>query len=194
MDIVDRTEPAAAHTLNASGKTILLSPHARSLSRVDTVVLHQTDYRTDARGNDNTAYDRTIAHFVILPNGTALQVRPLTAEVAGPMPARAVQIEIVGDFPSERGRGGSEVPRVQQLRAGRDLILWLHAVLLPQPLRHVHAHRQLTRIGHFNCPGPHIWFNVGCWARDQLGLSSATTSGAGLPIPEDWESSAYAIT
>lgn len=195
MDIIDRTEAASAYSTNARGSSILLPAGHRDLSRINAVVLHQTDYRTDARGNDITAYDRTIAHFVIIPNGMVLQVRPLQALVSGPIPARAVQIETVGDFPSERGRAGSELPRLQQVRACKDLILWLHAVLLPQPLRYVHAHRQFTRpgIGHYNCPGPHLWYNVGRWARAELGLSSYVTGAAGLVIPDAWESDEFSI-
>ena len=117
MDIIDRTTFSAQYSLNAVGKSILQGRGHRDPARIDAVVLHQTDYRTDARGNDETAYDRTIAHFVIMPSGGVLQVRPVAALVAGPVAPRAIQIETVGDFPSERGRGGSEVPRLQQLRA-----------------------------------------------------------------------------
>lgn len=194
MEIIDRTSFTAAHTHNRAGKAILDSPPVRAIGRVDTVMLHQTDYRSDTFGNDVAAYDPTIAHFVVTPNGTALHLRALNARVSGPLSARAVQIEVAGDFPSETGRLGSEVPRPQQVRAVRDLLAWLHAVLLPQPLRHIYAHRQFssTRIRHYNCPGPHLWRSIGVWACAELGLSSNRV-GEGLPIPPEWESDDYLV-
>jgi hypothetical protein len=194
LEIVDRTSFTVAHSVNRAGKAILDAPPVRAIGRVDTVMLHQTDYRGSTFGNDVTAYDPTIAHFVVTPNGTALQLHRLDARVSGPLSARAVQIEVAGDFPSERGRSGSEVPRAQQVRAVRDLVLWLHAVLLPQPLRHIYAHRQFTTsgIGHYNCPGPHLWRSVGVWACAELGLTSDRV-GAGRPIPPEWESDDFLV-
>ena len=34
-----------------------------------------------------------------------------------------------------------------------------------------------------NCPGPHLWYNVGEWAVQNLGLTSA---GLRRPIPVEW--------
>jgi hypothetical protein len=191
MSLIDRTVSTRTITTNASGKNIFFEGQAgrtRSYDAMNAVVLHQTDIRTDARGNDVTAYDAVIAHFVILPNGTILQLRDLHAFLNNAYSRRGIYVEVVGDFMSDRGTSGTEIPRLAQICAGQALVRYLRHLLGGQ-LTHIYAHRQWTE-GHFNCPGPHIWLNVGHWAEGNLGLSSA---GARRNIPPSWENARFAI-
>jgi hypothetical protein len=71
------------------------------------------------------------------------------------------------------------VPTTQQLLAGRLLVRFLTETVLT--IEHIYSHQQVYTHGNRgNCPGPHIWFNVGKWAVDNLSLNS---SGALRPIP-----------
>lgn len=98
---------------------------------------------------------------------------------------------IVHQFISEHAAGNSRgrrmvgptegqlMPTVSQIRAGRLLVHYL--VETVETMRFVYAHQQVYRNGHRgNCPGPHLWFNVGKWAVDNLQLRN---SGALRRIP-----------
>lgn len=71
------------------------------------------------------------------------------------------------------------IPPVEQILAGRLLVRYL--VETVRSIQFIYAHQQIFTEGdRSNCPGPHIWFNVGKWAKDNLGLRNAD----GLrPIP-----------
>jgi len=191
----------------------------RSLSDIDAIVLHQTGYWQRSRGNDVTAYDHTIAHFVVLPKGgVVLQVRDLEVRLNNVIPTHGVHIEIVGCFNSDsfdcnayrrnqaRGRlrtGGrvgaslrsrAEVPHLTQIQATRRLIAALvsHDPIMGQ-INCILAHRQVTTMGggRANCPGPHIWYNLGEWARREWHLS--TNCHRAQPIPASWQNSRFVI-
>lgn len=71
------------------------------------------------------------------------------------------------------------VPTIPQLAAGRQLVSFLTETV--SSIEHIYSHQQVYAHGNRgNCPGPHIWYNVGKWAVDHLGL---TSSGALRPIP-----------
>lgn len=191
---------------------------ARSLSDLDTIVLHQTGYWQSIKGNDITAYDYTIAHFVVLPNGGVLQVRDLETRLNNVAPTHGIHIEIVGCFNSDsfdcdfyrknlaRGRVGTggyvssamrsraEVPHMVQIRSCHRLVAALvsHDPIMGQ-VNCILAHRQLTTFGggRANCPGPHIWYNVGEWARREWHLS--TNCHRAQSIPASWQNSRFVL-
>ncbi len=84
----------------------------------------------------------------------------------------------------------SNTPTVAQIKAGRDLIQYLIKKI---GLTTVLAHRQsgINRVGD---PGPDIWYHVGQWAVENLGLSDGGKGFAivgrgessGNPIPDVW--------
>jgi hypothetical protein len=88
---------------------------------------------------------------------------------------------------------GVHEPTLSQIMAGRGLLQQLKQ---DHGITHVFAHRQADRVGRGNCPGPHVWYNVGEWAR-RLGLSdggAGFTLTGGAPIPESWRDAAYDLT
>lgn len=167
----------------------------RSLSSVNALVLHQTGF---TRGNDITAYDRLGVHFVIIPDGRIIQLfdESINRPASSLFNRRSVAVEFVGNFPLKPGKWwtgstANNIPSKQQIASGRGLIVYLQSLL---SISHVFAHRQATppsRRG--NCPGPHIWFNIGEWAIAR-GLSDGGENyavGNGGAIPDDWRDQKY---
>ncbi|MFV8750364.1 peptidoglycan recognition family protein [Nannocystaceae bacterium ST9] len=166
--------------------------HARA-GKVDAVVLHQTGF---SRGLDPKRYLKVTAHFVVLANGTVVQLHPLTARLnaSNGFNGRSVSVEFVGNFPSvdgkwwEPGKYGTDRVTAEQLEAGRELLRALAAA----GVRHVFAHRQASA-SRGNDPGPDLWAGVGQWALEQLGFSDGGPSYAidtGRPIPDAWRTHA----
>ncbi len=162
----------------------------RQISDVTGLVLHQTSFN---RGNDTGAYDRINAHFVILPNGTTVTKFDETENrpCSGGFNSYTVGVEFVGNFPMDSGRwwkGNSshDMPTWAQIHSGRCLVNYLQNAV---GITHVFAHRQTVPGNRrSNCPGPHIWYNVGEWAMSR-GLSDGGLGYAikgGNPIPELW--------
>lgn len=184
--IVDRTSLTAGIANNLRGLPILSRfGTRRPLTAVNAVVLHQMGFD---RGDRPDQYDTVIAHFAVLRDGTVLQLRPIEALLNDAHARASLHIEFAsfgaeGLATSEEiadGTAGSRVPTWAEVEAGRQLVrhLWSrHA------LRYVYAHRQFNLHGRPNCPGPHIWYNVGHWAAVSLGLSS---EGAPRAIPDAW--------
>lgn len=222
---VDRTEHTRSITLSnqVSQRTgerigIFDGPRTRALSGVDAIILHQTGFWQSARGDNPAAYDRMIAHFVILPNGTVLQLRELEARLNSASQNYGVDIEVVGCFNAEsfdceiwrssitegreRPRGCSpyavthslgELPTLAQIEAGRRLIAALTDLEpIRGQIRYILAHRQVTRISRENCPGPHVWYNLGHWAETRWQMSSSRRA-ADRTIPPSWQDSRFAI-
>ncbi len=173
------------------------SQGTRRLENVDALVLHQTGF---TRGNSVTSYDTVGVHFVIIPDGTILQLYDETTylHASNGFNRRSVAVEFVGNFPMQNGRwwrGGDaqNIPSERQILGGRSLVSFLQISL---GITHVFAHRQATspnRRG--NCPGPHIWYNVGEWAKGR-GLSDGGpnyTIGSGGPIPDKWRSNEFSL-
>lgn len=161
----------------------------RGRSVVDAVVLHQTGF---SRGLDHLRYRNVTAHFVILRDGTVLQLHPTSARLPASdgFNSRSVAIEFVGNFPSSKGgwwkpeKYGRHHPTAEQLEAGRRLLRMLRRA----GISHVFAHRQSSH-KRSNDPGPEVWAAVGQWAIDSLGMSDGGEDflvGSGSPIPPAW--------
>ncbi|MCH5373573.1 MAG: N-acetylmuramoyl-L-alanine amidase, partial [Planctomycetes bacterium] len=162
----------------------------RDLGSVYALVLHQTGF---SRGNEHKRYNKVTAHFVILPNGDILQLHPMSAYLysSNGFNRGSVSVEIVGNLPSDRGRcwkperfGCNELTS-EQVRSGRYLIRYLIKKI---GLTHVLAHRQSSGT-RGNDPGPDVWYRIGQWAVDKLGLDDGGPGfkiHSGNPIPKTW--------
>jgi len=191
MQIIDRTHYTRQHTHNLSGKPIISrSAPSRPLRGIDTVVLHQTDFD---RGNSESDYDTVIAHFVVLRDGKILQLRDLDVLLNNAYARKGISIEIVGDFPNEQGGNGTQIPTPEQIYSARELLKYLKAEVATfgANLSNIIGHVQVSQLSRGNCPGPHIWYNIACWAKEHLGLSSVLNDIQS--IPRDWEDSRFAI-
>lgn len=162
----------------------------RDLSTVYALVLHQTAF---SRGNRRDRYDRVTAHFVVLPDGTTIQLHPESAYLnsSNGLNRGSVAVEFVGNFPNTSGRWwrgdkfGRHTPSAAQIAAGRRLVRHLITRI---GLTHILAHRQSSRT-RANDPGPDIWKGVGQWAVDSQGLSDGGPTfrvGTGQTIPDNW--------
>lgn len=185
MIMLIRTAEVAA---NRIGRT--RPKGTRPLSAIDALILHQAGF---SRGSDSTKYDKTNSHFVILPDGTLIQLHAETTLLwaSNRFNSRSVAVEFIGNFPNDHGRCwhadayGSHIPSQRQIESGRWLIGHLQITI---GIRYVFAHRQAQSPRKANCPGPHIWYNVGEWAVT-AGLSDGGTGyclGDGDPIPDKW--------
>ncbi|MFV8755736.1 N-acetylmuramoyl-L-alanine amidase [Nannocystaceae bacterium ST9] len=168
------------------------APASKRLERackVDAVVLHQTGF---SRGLDPKRYLKVTAHFVVLADGTVLQLHPLAMKLwaSDGFNCRSVSIEFVGNFKSSDGKWwkpeeyGANHVSVEQIEAGRELLRALKRV----GVRFVFAHRQ-SSASRGNDPGPDLWANVGEWAIERLGFSDGGPGyvvDAGHPIPDAW--------
>ncbi|MEW5249785.1 peptidoglycan recognition protein family protein [Microbulbifer sp. 2201CG32-9] len=165
---------------------------SRDPATVYALVLHQMAF---SRGNDPNRYNRVKSHFAILPDGKILQLHPISAYLyaSNGFNKKSVAVEFAGNFPSTRGRCwkaekyGCHQLTQAQIRSGRCLIQYLIRKI---GLTHVLAHRQASK-SRANCPGPDIWYNVGQWAIDRLGLKDGGPGfkiGTGKPITEAWRS------
>ncbi len=161
-------------------------------NRLDAVVLHQTAMN---RGSVPENYLNVKAHYVVMPDGRVVHLHPVESYLAASSAFNedAIAIEFVGNFPDDRGqywRGdtfGRHKLSKQQIDAGRDL---LRHLVDTHDISFVFAHRQGEAPNlRGNCPGPDIWFHIGQWAVDGLGLSDGGkgyTEGNGGPIPDSW--------
>jgi len=165
---------------------------SRMSVRIDTVVLHQTSF---SRGSVPDNYLSVHAHYVVLPDGTIVQLHPVEAYLVASSAFNddAVSVEVVGNFPDERGNywkpgeNGRSVLSPQQIGGGCDLVQYLNQTY---GISFVFAHRQGESADlRGNCPGPDVWYNIGEWAVRELGLSDGGkgyTEGRGSPIPDSW--------
>lgn len=134
------------------------------------------------------------AHFAILEDGRILQLHPVSALLwaSNGFNAGSVAVEFAGNFPSIRGQWwqgdkfGRNRPTAAQLEAGRYLVRYLVRTM---GLTTVLAHRQSSNT-RGNDPGPDIWYHVGQWAVDTLGLKDGGPGykhpAGGAPIPPEW--------
>src|SRR5690348_1060555 len=70
--------------------------------QIDTVVLHQTSFN---RGSLPDNYLSVHAHYVVLPDGSIVQLHPVEAYLVASSAFNedAISVEVVGNFPDERG-------------------------------------------------------------------------------------------
>jgi hypothetical protein len=182
----------------------------RNLRTVYALILHQTDgsQRTDPR-----AFNNVTAHYVVMANGKILQLHPNSAYLSASdgFNSYSIAVEFTGTFPNTRnncgkiqkGKNKGKKRRCHkvtqaQVDAGRYLVRHLVKKL---GLTHVFAHRQASGFKG-NDPGPDIWYNVGQWAVENLGLNDGGPGFAipnkriskktgkkvpdGRPIPDEW--------
>ncbi len=164
----------------------------RDPKKVWALVLHQMACCFKVR-DPLTRFLKMAPHFAILPDGRILQLHPilsLTGASNGFNPG-SVAVEFAGNFPDTRGRWwhGAENGKNQvtpaQIESGRYLVRYLKRVM---GLREILAHRQSSGTRE-NDPGPDIWYHVGQWAIDNLGLTDGGPgfkTGSGNPIPDLW--------
>lgn len=158
-------------------------------------------------------------HFAILPDGRILQLHPILSltGASNDFNPGSVAVEFAGNFPNTKGKWWiskkelanikkrfAALPEAQikaridayikanqnrvtpeQIEAGRYLVRYL---IRTMGLKTILAHRQSSG-DRENDPGPDIWYHVGQWAIDNLGLKDGGPGfkvGTGNPIPDLW--------
>ncbi len=172
----------------------------RDPRKVWAFVLHQMAFkrmgRVSRKYSDPESYINTGAHFCILLDGRIIQLHPLSRMIwhGNCVSPRSVAVEFEGNFPNVQGRWwvdstssvqNKDVPTQAQYDSGKFLTSYLKVVL---GTTHILAHRQSSD-SRENDPGPDIWYNVGQWAIDNLGLTDggpAFKCGTGNPILPAW--------
>jgi len=164
----------------------------RRPGQVDSVVLHQTAMN---RGNTPMRYHEVHAHFVIMPNGEILNLHPIEKYLIASSAFNddAISIEIVGNFPDERGNYwkaetfGKDTLSEDQINSARNFLQYLRDTY---GIWWIFAHRQGEDHNlRGNCPGPDVWYYIGEWAVANLQMSDGGkgyTEGKGSPVPDSW--------
>lgn len=182
MNIVDRTSHSAPHTTTLDGRLIHHASRQQAAGQIRGAFLHQTGFVNSSVAR----YDRIIAHFVVLRSGGVLKIRETTTVLQSVSAGRAIDIEFEGSYPSVRQLRqrpqAPSTPTAPQILAGRALVQHLRSTL---GIAFIWAHRQASMLERDNCPGPHLWYNVGEWAIAQHGLAS---TGLASAIPPEWQS------
>ncbi|GEM_PF-1494445 len=163
-------------------------------------VLHQMAFkrtgRISRRYSDPESYVNTGAHFCIMLDGRIIQLHPMSRMIwhGNCISPRSVGVEFEGNFPNVKGKWwidtkstvqNKDVPTQAQYDSGRFLTSYLKIAL---GTTHILAHRQSSD-SRENDPGPDIWYNVGQWAINNLGLTDggpAFKCGTGSPILPEW--------
>jgi hypothetical protein len=165
---------------------------ARDPKKVNALVLRQMACCFKVK-DPLTRFLKMAPHFAILPDGRILQLHPITAYTwtSNGFNKDSVAVEFAGNFPDTRGKwwneanaGKNQVTK-EQIEAGRYLVRHLIGAT---GLTHILAQRQSSATRE-NDPGPDIWYHVGQWAVDNLGLKDGGSGfkvGAGNPIPDIW--------
>ena len=172
----------------------------RPPEKVFALVLHQMACCFKVK-DPLTRFLNMAPHFAILPDGRILQIHPLQAYTAASngFNAGSVAVEFAGNFPNTKGKWWmskdlkTEAQRKanqnqvtpQQIESGRYLVQYLKRTM---GLKTILAHRQSSGTRE-NDPGPDIWYNVGQWAVDNLGLSDGGPNfkvGTGNALPDLW--------
>jgi hypothetical protein len=159
---------------------------SRSLTQIDRVFLHQTEFFTDdplpqqERDRDiadDHRLDVVIAHFVVRRDGTILYTHDIEFILNSISGRSGIDIEFEGHYNIRPDTTPSPShpwpPRVSTaaIQSGRRLLEALNdlrsgAVNSAQHLsiQSIHPHGQFNRGKRNTCPGPDIWMNVGEWA------------------------------
>jgi hypothetical protein len=210
MDIIDRTQytSSIAQSRQRSWETGRFLPifasrgrsRTRDVRRIDSIVLHATGFSrldtpgTDSTGSENDDFDHTIAHFVVRQNGDVIRLRTYDVYLNNALALYSVSIEVEGNFASAREIRGDQwqsrrhsMP-LAQIFAGRALVQHIRNEL--NNIHYIFGHAQLTTLGskRANCPGPHVWYNIGEWAVSTLGMHSSGHSAR--VISPDWQNPA----
>jgi len=164
----------------------------RDPKKVHALVLHQMACCFKVK-DPLTRFLKMAPHFAILPDGRILQFHPILAltGASNGFNAGSVAVEFAGNFPDTKGKwwhgpqNGMNQVTAAQIEAGRYLVRYL---IRTMGLKTILAHRQSSGTRD-NDPGPDIWFHVGQWAIDNLGLKDGGPGfkvGTGNAIPDLW--------
>ena len=191
----------------------------RDPKKVNTLVLHQMACCFYVKDPLKRFLEHFAPHFAILPDGRILQLHPIMAltGASNGFNSFSVAVEFAGNFPNSNGKWWIDKKDVaklreklkhlpeaqirariqayiksnqnqvtpQQIEAGRYLVRYL---IQTMGLKMIVAHRQSSK-DRENDPGPDVWYHVGQWAIDNLGLSDGGPSykiGTGNTIPDIW--------
>jgi hypothetical protein len=180
IDLTDKADKSVRHGM-------------RPAAQVKALVLHQMACCRN-RKNALTDYLKIGSHFAIMADGRILQLHPEAAMVwaSNGFNHGSVAVEFAGNFPNIKGKWwkgdkyGKDRPTPQQLEAGRYLVRYL---IKTMGLTHILAHRQSSN-SRENDPGPEVWYHVGQWAVENLGLKDGGPGfklpNNGNPIPDEW--------
>ncbi|HVO72637.1 MAG TPA: S8 family serine peptidase, partial [Ignavibacteriaceae bacterium] len=171
----------------------------RDPRRLWAFVLHHMAFKRKNKAgqlSDPKSYLKTGAHFCIMMDGRIIQLHQFSRMIwhGNCLSPRSVAVEFEGNFPNIKGRWwidkdstvqNYDVPTQAQYDSGRFLARYLKTVL---GTTSIFAHRQSSE-DRENDPGPDIWYNVGQWAIDNLGMKDggpAFKCGTGNPILPEW--------
>lgn len=210
--------PPTIVDLTAKTSVVLRKGKAREMRMIDSVMLHQMAvYRGNVVANymNTNAHFAVLADGTIMqlhPVDAMLWASNGFNDVG-------IAIEFAGNFPTDKGvyhkpdAYGRHIPPKAQIDAGCSLVRYLKETY---NLDFVFAHRQGfvsdARLAKHNplkfkseldqgsvaskqtnqrsnCPGPHIWYGVGQWAINNLGMSDGGKGyklADGDPIPDSW--------
>jgi len=180
----------------------------RDPKTVDTLVLHQMACCFKVKDPLTRFLKNMAPHFAILADGRILQLHPTQALTwaSNGFNTNSVAVEFAGNFPSTKGKWWLDRKYLQtltkaqaeayikanqnrvtpeQIEAGRYLIKHL---IRTMGLKKVVSHRQSSNTRE-NDPGPDIWYHVGQWAIENLGVSDGGSGykvGTGAAIPDIW--------
>lgn len=190
MVIIDRTSETAAVTHTKNNRCIFSGCNTaarRNTAAVRAVMLHQTGFLTTSLDR----MDYVIANYAVMQDGRVVRLRPLEHMLNSiGTNERAIDIEFVGNYPDwqqvRRASPGTSLPTppFEQIRRGRELVEWLKQ---EHGVSEVYGHAQFTPK---NCCGPHLWYNVGEWAIDNLGM---TNTRGRQDVRRVWGRSVYEI-
>jgi peptidoglycan hydrolase-like protein with peptidoglycan-binding domain len=173
----------------------------RDPGKIWAFVLHQMAFKRRGREtkqySDPTGYVNTGAHFCIMLDGRIIQLHALSRMIwhGNCVSPRSVAVEFEGNFPNVKGTWwidkkstiqNKDLPTQAQYDSGRFLTRYLKTIL---NTTHILAHRQSSD-SRENDPGPDIWYNVGEWAINNLGLTDGGVNfkcGTGNPILAQWK-------
>lgn len=149
---------------------------------IKSLVLHQMAFIRSSQTAE--AHKCVNSHFIILRDGSIHQLHPVSAHLwaSHGFNPRSVAVEFAGHFRNERG-GGPDIPTQAQYEAGRFLVKYLVHLL---GIDKVLTHRQSSNKS--GDPGPDIWYHVGEWSMQNLGITDTTQVriGDGSIIPQSW--------
>lgn len=193
-----KIEDWTAKAVNNKPQHILNS--YRDPRKVYAFVLHHMAFKrwnpkTKAYSNPES-YLATGAHFCIMLDGRIIQLHACSRMIwhGNCVSPGSVAVEFEGNFPNIKGGWwinkdakvpDKDKPSLAQFDSGKFLTSYLKTVL---GTTHILAHRQSSD-SRENDPGPDIWYNVGQWAIDKLGLTDGGPTfkcGTGKPILPEW--------
>jgi len=180
----------------------------RDPKTVNTLVLHQMACCFKVKDPLKRFLNHFAPHFAIMADGQILQLHPTAAMTwaSNGFNGNSVAVEFAGNFPNTSGKWCLDLKELkkltpaqakayrqanqnqvtpQQVEAGRYLVQHLISTM---GLKRIVAHRQSSDQRE-NDPGPDIWYHVGQWAIDNLGLTDGGPGykiDKGNAIPDLW--------